>query len=292
MNLATILHPQTITSEALRAAVLRLQEARIESASLDARLLLEHVLGYTREQLLLAMDDTMPAGKEAQYRALVEKRARRQPIAQLIGRREFWGMNFVVSEHTLDPRPDSESVIEAVLERIKNRANQLKILDLGTGTGCLLLSLLSELPAANGTGVDICERALGVAKENALALGLAPRVSFVRSDWCERLEGEFDIILANPHYIEREVIPTLDPEVSQFEPKGALDGGADGLDCYRAIIKALPKVLAKDGLAAFEIGMGQERSLAAIAEENGLMVSGVKQDLGGIIRCVVIQHQR
>jgi release factor glutamine methyltransferase len=280
-----------LAKEALRWAVLKLQQEKIESASLDSRILLEYVLGVSREQLLFALDQPMSAEQYARFEMLVEKRAQRQPIAQLIGKREFWGMNFVVNEHTLDPRPDSEALVEYVLERVENRADIFKVLDLGTGTGCLLLSILSELPSARGLGVDYSENALQVAKENAMALGLAGRTQFMCGDWCEKIDGEFDIIISNPPYIPTQVIPTLDPEVSQFEPKLALDGGEDGFACYRKIMKKLPKILAKNGFAAFELGMGQQKELTALAGENGLEAVGVRNDLSGIARCIIFQHK-
>lgn len=280
-----------LAREALRFAVLRLQQERIESASLDGRILLEHVLGVSREQLLFSLDLAMTSAQYARLEILVEKRAQRQPIAQLIGKREFWGMNFVVSENTLDPRPDSETLIEYALERVSNRADALRVLDLGTGTGCLLLSLLSELPAAKGVGVDYCDRALLVAKENAMALGLAARTQFMRGDWCDGLEGEFDIILANPPYIPTNVIPMLENEVSKFEPMLALDGGEDGFSCYRKIIKDLSLVMAKNGFVVFELGMGQRHGLEEIAATHGLETVGIRQDLSGITRCIILQHK-
>ncbi len=290
MNLAVKVE-NNLAREALRWAVLRLQQEKIESASLDARILLEHVLGVSREELLFSLDLVITSEQYARLEMLVEKRIKRQPIAQIIGKREFWGIDFAVSENTLDPRPDSETLIEYVLERIKNRAAALRILDLGTGTGCLLLSLLSELPAAKATGVDCCEKALLVAKENAMALGFSGRVEFVHSDWCKNISGEFDIIISNPPYIPTDVIPTLAPEVSQFEPMLALDGGKDGFDCYRKIIEYLPKFMVKDGFAAFELGIGQQRGMEKLAIENCLEVVGIRHDLGGVARCIILQHK-
>ncbi|NBX04453.1 MAG: peptide chain release factor N(5)-glutamine methyltransferase [Alphaproteobacteria bacterium] len=274
--------------DVLLSAVLDLQRAHVESASLDARILLEYVLGVSREQLLMGMDRTLTVEQEAQYRHLIALRAERRPLAQIIGRREFWGADFTVSEYTLDPRPDSETLIEAVLERVADKNAPLKILDLGTGTGCLLLTLLRELPNAQGTGVDICPNAMGVARENARALELETRVEFVASDWCEQLSGAFDIIISNPPYIPTDDIETLAPEVKKFEPLLALDGGKDGLDCYRTITAKLPAHLTPSGFAAFEIGIGQQRSLEMLAEEHGLKVSAVKKDLGGIPRCLIL----
>lgn len=281
-----------LAKDALRFAVMKLQQERISSASLDARILLEYVLGVSREQLLFSLDLTMTQVQYENLEDLVNKRSKRQPIAQLIGKREFWGMNFAVSTDTLDPRPDSETLIEAVLERITNRADSLRVLDLGTGTGCLLLALLSELPASTGVAADFCKNALAVATQNAKNLNLDSRAKFIVSNWCENVEGEFDIILANPPYIPTAIIPTLDPEVSEFEPMLALDGGEDGFNCYRSIMKSLPKVLAKTGFAAFEIGMGQQKGLEILAQENGLEISSVRKDLGGITRSIIIQHKK
>ncbi len=290
MNLAVKIN-NNIAREALRWAVLRLQQERIESASLDARILLEHVLGVSRERLLFLLDSELSMEQYEQLRDLVEKRAQRRPIAQIIGKREFWGMNFAVNEYTLDPRPDSETLIECVLERIKNRALQLRILDLGTGSGCLLLSLLSELPAASGVGVDFCEKALHVAGRNANELGLAHRVEFMRGNWCEAVKGKFDIIISNPPYIPTSVIPTLAPEVSRFEPKLALDGGNDGFDCYRNILDSINGVMADDAFVAFELGAGQQRGMEVLAGNKGFEVAGIRHDLGGVARCVILQRK-
>lgn len=280
-----------LAKEALRWAVMKLQQERIESASLDARILLEYVLGVNREQLLFSLELPITTEQYDRFAALVEKRVKRQPVSKIIGKREFWGINFAVNENTLDPRPDSETLIEYVLERIENRDAALRILDLGTGTGCLLLSLLSELPAAKGIGVDASEEALTVAKENAAALGLTERTDFVPGDWCSKLEGKFDIIISNPPYIPTAEISALEPEVAEFDPILALDGGADGLNCYRKIMKQLPDMLAKDGFAAFEIGMGQQNGLGAIANENGFEITGSKNDLSGIARCLIVQKK-
>ncbi|MDE3061084.1 MAG: peptide chain release factor N(5)-glutamine methyltransferase [Pseudomonadota bacterium] len=276
--------------DALRQAVTQLQQARIESASLDARLLLQHVLGMAHEAWL-GGDAPLDARQEAEFRELIGKRAGRQPVSQLTGRREFWGLCFRVTGDTLDPRPDSETLIEAALEHASHRQAALKLLDLGTGTGCLLLSLLKELPQATGIGVDISGRALDVAGENAAALGMKERAGFVQSGWGENIEGPFDIVISNPPYIPAPVIPTLAPEVSRYEPMLALDGGADGLDAYRTILPQLPRLLAKSGVALFEIGIGQQKEVKNIAERCGLAVAGVREDLGGIPRCVIITHQ-
>jgi len=276
-------------TDALRQAVMALQQAHIETASLDARLLLQFVLDVSREQLLADSRLKLTPHQESRYHDLIEKRKSRAPVAQLIGKREFWGRDFKVTEATLDPRPDSETLIDAVLDKFRDNASVLRILDLGTGTGCLLLTLLGEYKNASGIGVDKCAQALAVAKENAMRLELAERADFVQSCWNENIEGTFDIIISNPPYIATGAIAGLAPEVAQYEPKGALDGGPDGLDCYRAIMAEIPKLLAENGLAVFEIGMGQERDLEELALANALRVTGHRQDLSGITRCVLVQ---
>lgn len=284
-----LLKNRTVTlQDTLRHAVLTLQQAKIETASLDARILLQHVLHLSREQLLLAMDDVLGPEQEEAFYALLERRAKRQPVAQLIGKREFWGMEFKVTSDTLDPRPDSETLIEAVLGQCRDRRKHYKILDLGTGTGCLLLSLLNELTNATAIGVDISEAALAVAKENTIAFGMQSRVAFLASHWCEKVMGTFDIIVANPPYIPSKSIALLAPEVAQYEPGLALDGGEDGLDCYRKIVPTLPRIMADEGIAALEIGIGQQTAVAELAIKAGIQVHAMRRDLSGTVRCVTV----
>ncbi len=276
--------------DVLRHAVLQLQRAHIETASMDARILLQEVLGVTREQLLTDNELALSPRQNTTYQELVEKRTRRQPVAQLTGKREFWGLTFKVTQDTLDPRPDSETLIEAILAKFPNREAPLRVLDLGTGTGCLLLTVLSEYANAQGTGVDICTGALQVARENALNLGLANRAHFLSSCWGEKVEGTYDLVISNPPYIPSSTIPSLAPEVSQWEPKLALDGGEDGMNCYRAIVPQLQTLLSPEGLAVFEIGIGQAKELENVASSHGLKVAGTKDDMAYITRCVLITH--
>lgn len=285
----TLLKNKTISAkEALLSAVMELQRAHVENASLDARVLLEHVLGISREQLLMGMSNMLTEQQEADYRQLVTRRAERRPIAQVLGYREFWGMEFAVTENTLTPRPDSETIIETILERVPNHSAPLRIADLGTGTGCLLLSLLRELPVATGLGVDVCARALAVAQENASSLLMAGRAQFICSNWFSEVEGKFDIIVSNPPYIPSESIASLAPEVAKFEPRLALDGGADGLECYRALLKIVPEKLNAGGFLALEIGAGQHKAIEQIAIDSGLRLATTKKDLGGIVRALII----
>ena len=290
-KLQRVLHPyHASVKDVLRNAVLELQGAHIETASMDARMLLQFVLELTREELLLDNEREISPKQLAQYQLLLDKRKNRQPVSQLIGKREFWGMCFKVTQDTLDPRPDSETLIEAILARLPNREVPLKVLDLGTGTGCLLLTVLSQYPNAQGIGVDISLDALNVARENAKKLGLEHRVEFLSSCWGNEVKESYDLVISNPPYIPSSIIPSLAPEVAQWEPKLALDGGEDGMDCYRAIVPQLKTLLAPQGLAVFEIGIGQAKDLQAVVESHAMQVAGSKDDMAYITRCVLVTH--
>jgi release factor glutamine methyltransferase len=287
----------------LYSGVIALQRAHIRTASLDARVLLQHVLGINREQLLADDKVHLTSVQYGAYQGLIGQRLRRKPVSQLIGKREFWGLAFEVTEDTLDPRADSETLIEAVMAKCPDRQKALRILDLGTGTGCLLLTLLTEYENATGVGIDRSEAALQVAERNARALSVHTRVSFMESRWCESITAPeekftkekfnivpFDIIVSNPPYIPTGDIASLEPEVKYHEPLMALDGGVDGFSCYREILPHVPQLLATNGLAFFEIGMGQQQEVSTIAALQGMQVSDVKYDLGSVARCLVLHH--
>jgi len=277
----------TTIGEALRAATARLNDAGIDGARLDARLLLAEALGKDNSWLFNHANDELSVEAEAAFAALLEKRLERQPVSLILGRREFWSLDFTVTRDTLAPRPDSETLVEAVLAEVADRQAPLSLLDLGTGTGCLLLALLSELPNASGIGVDVNPSTLAVAQGNAERLGFAARTRFVRSSWWDAVEGRFDIILSNPPYIPSGDIAGLDPEVARFEPLGALDGGADGLDAYRLLAAGADKFLTGSGLIAFEVGAGQASDVAVLLERAGFPLRAIRRDLAGIERCVV-----
>jgi release factor glutamine methyltransferase len=282
----------TTVARALQGAAHRLQEAGIDSARLDARLLLGAVLSLAAPQLIAHPDRPLTTDEHERFRDLVDRRSRRQPLAQLLGRREFWGLAFRVTPDTLDPRPDSETLIEAALAYVSDRSAPLRILDLGTGTGCLLLSLLHELPRATGTGVDRSEAALAVARGNATDLGLADRAIFSRGNWAAGLDATFDLVVSNPPYILQAEVDGLMPEVARHEPRLALDGGADGLDAYRAIAGGTRAVLSPDAHLLLEVGDGQADSVAAIFAAAGLSCTDRRNDLGGRIRCLTLQWNR
>jgi len=268
--------------EALRHGAARLAAVGVDNPRLDARLLLGHAAGLPREALLREPGRVVDP---APYDALLARRAAREPLALIVGRQEFWSLDFEVSAATLIPRADSEAVIEAALAALPDRGRVCRILDLGTGTGCLLLAALTEFPAAWGVGVDRAAEAAALAARNAAALELTGRAAFLCGDWDAALSVRFDLVLSNPPYIPGGDIAGLMPEVSRHEPRRALDGGADGLDAYRRILAALPRLLTPGGVAVLEIGAGQAEAVAALA---GQPVE-FRADLGGIPRAVVMR---
>jgi release factor glutamine methyltransferase len=274
----------------------RLAAAGVEGPLRDARLLLECAAGIGIAQQIGDPGRQLSDAEAASFRALVERRAQREPMAQILGRREFWSLRFKVTGDTLDPRPDSETLVQAVLDRVGDRAAPLRILDFGTGTGCLLLSLLHELPNASGLGVEASPPTYEVALENTRALGLDRRAAMRIGDWEAGIDDVFDIIVSNPPYIPRGDLPALQPEVLRYEPHLALDGGPDGLDAYRRLLPATARLLREGGLAAFEIGIGQADSVAALGVAAGLRHIGTLADLGSVPRVVLWEkaqaHQR
>lgn len=266
----------------LRRAATQLAAAGVASPRLDAELLAAHLLGCGRGGLIALGDAPPPPALAARFAALVAERAARRPLAQIVGHREFWSLTFTVTADTLDPRPDSETLIAAVLRRLgARRQGPLRLLDLGTGTGCLLAALLRECPAAQGLGVDRSAAAAAVARDNLAALGLGDRAAIVEGDWLAGVAGRFDVVVANPPYIPAADHAGLQPEVRLYEPRMALVGGADGLEAYRAIFAALPPVLAPAGLAAVEIGAGQAEAVAALMAGSGLAAIERDRDLAG-----------
>jgi release factor glutamine methyltransferase len=223
------------------------------------------------------------------FEGMVARRCRREPVSRILGRREFWSLPFEVGPATLDPRPDSETLVSAVLSEIGDRAADLSIIDLGTGTGCLLLALLSELPQATGAGIDISAEAIEVARRNATALGLAARARFLPDDWARDVAGPSDIVISNPPYIESDAITRLATEVAVHDPRAALDGGTDGLDAYRALLPQAKRLLKPGGLLALEIGQGQGEAIRGLACAAGLRDSGSASDLAGIERCLLFR---
>jgi release factor glutamine methyltransferase len=268
---------------ALERGAARLRQAGIESPRLEARLLLAHAFGVSTDALLGDLDtDADPAA----FEAMLARRVAREPLALITGHREFWSLDLRVSSATLIPRPDSETLIEAALVARPDRIGIRRVLDLGTGTGCLLLAALREYEGAFGIGIDRVPAACALARDNAAMLGMSSRVGIVCADWAAPLVGRFDLILSNPPYIPTDAVPGLMPEVARHEPASALDGGPDGLDAYRRILPVLPGLLAEDGIAVIELGQGQADPVAALAAGMGL-ATATRDDLGGIPRALL-----
>ena len=270
----------------LRDAGNRLKAAGIPSPRADARILIQAALDRPAEALIRDPEETVPIPAADRFFALVERRAGREPVSRILGEREFWSLGFSLVPDTLDPRPDSEAVVEAALAWSVVRSEPFRVLDLGTGTGCLLLSVLSELPEATGVGTDIAEAAVAAAARNAARLGLSRRASFRRSDWDADVDGQFELILSNPPYIPSSEIGGLEPEVSLWEPRAALDGGADGLNAYRRLAPAIARRLAPGGAAFLEVGEGQEKPVETIMATERLVRFVCKADLSGTVRCL------
>ncbi len=270
-----------------------LRRAGIETPELDARLLLCHAAGLTHEAYIARAGQELAADAAAQLDALIARRLQREPVSRIVGCREFYGREFLVDRHTLDPRPDTETLVETALELVENegwRDRPLNLLDLGTGTGCILVTLLAELPKARGLGTDISIGALALAAANAQRHGVADRASFVASDWLDGVDGSFDLIVSNPPYIPSAEMPGLSQEVARHDPRTALDGGVDGLDAYRHIAARTAQALAPGGRILVEIGSGQAEAVAEIFREAGLDLEGeaaIRRDLAGRPRVVV-----
>jgi release factor glutamine methyltransferase len=274
-------------SSGLARSATRLRQAGIEDARREALLLLAKATGRTRVDFVVGPQSDLAANEEAALEELVRRRALREPIAYLLGEREFWSLPFLVNPAVLIPRPDSETVVEAALSVIADRSAALRLLDLGTGSGCLLLALLSELPFATGLGIDASEAALSVARANAHRLGLEGRAAFDRGDWGRDLCGPFDLIVCNPPYVAEPDWAALEPEVRAFEPPSALLAGSDGLAAYRALAPDLARPLAPEASVCLEVGAGQADSVATILQSSGLEVTDRRRDLAGIERCLV-----
>ena len=276
--------------QALNWATALLSEAGIERPQAEARILMEAASGRSRSQIIAFAEHALTPLQEIAFNAMVVRRCAREPISRILGRREFWSLNFAVGPATLDPRPDSETLVAAVLKHIADRDAKLTLLDLGTGTGCLLLALLSELPQAHGIGIDISDSALRTASENAVSLGLSDRAEFRLGDWARDISAQCDVILSNPPYIESTAIAGLAPEVARFDPMAALDGGADGLDAYRAILPQAAERLKAGGLLALEIDAGQTAAVQALAAQADLKALDVARDLAGTERCLLFSR--
>jgi len=265
-----------------------LRAAAVEAPRLEARRLLAHAMECREEDLLRDPRAAVPDAARVAFAGMLRRRLAHEPMAHIAGRQGFWTLDLEVSAATLIPRADSEALVEAALAAFPDRGAIRSVLDLGTGTGALLLAVLAEAPGAWGVGLDVVPAAARLAAGNAAANGLASRACFLAGDWDDSLAGRFDLVLSNPPYIESGAIAGLMPEVARHEPQRALDGGADGLDAYRRIACRLPALLAPGGRAVLELGAGQRDAVEAIAATAGLASLGAAHDLGGIERALVL----
>jgi len=273
-------------SQALARAVDRLRNAGVADPARDARALLAHASGLSPDRVLLERDMLLDTGAAAQLDAALDARAKFRPVAQIVGRRCFWGRDFVVTGDVLDPRPETETIVDLALDGpVPDR-----ILDLGTGTGILALTLLAEWPTARAVAVDVSTDALAVARRNAERLGVADRVTLVRSDWFSDVEGQFDLVVSNPPYIPECDAPGLDPDVRLWEPHLALFAGTDGLDAYRVIAAGLARHLTAGGRALLEHGQDQGVGIARIFTGTHEFVTSHHNDMSGKQRVIELLH--
>lgn len=271
----------------LKPSAEKLLTAGIDNPWRESRLLLAHVVGQSYEAIFSHPQLIMTEEQIQHFSSVFERRLKKEPLSKIIGQREFWGLEFKITQDTLDPRPDSETLIEAVIYNFPDRAQPLKILDLGTGSGCLLLSLLSEYPNAWGVGVDTSEAAIFIAHYNAKVLGFEDQCAFALSNWAQPLVDKFDIIVSNPPYISNT--ESLSIETRAYDPPEALFGGDDGFDCYRQIIPQLPHFLNAKGMAFLEVGKDQAGKVCEMASNQRLHVVNVYKDLAQIERVVGVR---
>lgn len=276
---------------ALGSAAAALRAAGIDAPRREARLLMQHALGLRPEALLAGDDRPLDNAEARRLAAFVRRRARREPLAYVTGVREFWSLEFAVDRSALVPRPETETVVEAVLARAAHLSSRPRLLDLGTGSGCLLVALLSELHGATGLGIDISAAAVSLARANAARHGLDRRASFVVADWGAPLAARFDVMVSNPPYVAAEALASLAPEIVSHEPQIALAGGADGYACYRRLAPQIARLLAPAGLAAIEVGAGMADELASLFAAEGLAEIDRRRDLAGIDRCVLFARR-
>jgi release factor glutamine methyltransferase len=270
----------------LKQASERLAAGGIETPALDARLLFQVASGLRHEDIVAEPDLIVLPEVAARFSSLIERRSKFEPVSRILGTREFYGRSFRVTPDVLDPRADTETLIGAVLGLVKSKES-LRILDLGTGSGAIAVTLLAELPEATAVASDLSAAALAVAKGNAEALGVAGRASFVQANWFEGIGGKFDFIVSNPPYIPLGDIAGLAPDVREFDPARALDGGPDGVEAYRRLASGAGSHLAPKGHIILEIGAGQENAVNELFTGQGFVRESRHFDLGAHVRCLV-----
>ena len=279
-----------ITIDAARRDIAQaFRQHGLDSPELDARVIVGHALGLDHAGLVAQSNRPVSAADADVIAALAERRLKHEPVARILGTKEFWGLRLELNAETLVPRPETETVVEAALaaiDRSFDRQQPLRLADLGTGSGALLLALLTELPNAFGVGTDVNSAAAACAQRNAIALGLEERATFAVCDYATALSGPFDLIVSNPPYVCRSAVAALAPEVRLFDPAGALDGGEDGLAGYRAIASDMHRVLSPNGFVVVELGAGQCDAVMTLFAAGGLIALEARPDLAGIARAL------
>jgi len=276
-------------AHARRALAAQLRSAGIESAELDARVLIGHALGLDHAGIAAAASQQLSDLSASQIERFAARRISGEPVARIVGTKEFWSLPLTVTPAVLVPRPETETVVElalAVLDRGGGRTRPLRIADLATGSSAILLALLSELPKARGTGTDIAADAVGIARGNAEHLGFGGRADFVVCHYGTALEAPFDLVVSNPAYVASADIPRLAREVREHDPPLALDGGIDGLAAYRAIVGDAPRLLAPGACVVLEIGAGQEQAVTELLTAGGLAIAATRHDFSGTVRAI------
>jgi release factor glutamine methyltransferase len=280
----------TTLAAAVAEAKSRFSGAGLADAAIESRLLVGGLLGLTSTEVFTGGERILTDAELARIEKAVERRLKREPVHRILGSREFHGMDLKISKETLEPRPDTEILVDCLLPHVRQivaAKGAARILDLGTGTGAIALALLKEVREARGTGSDVSEDALKTAMENAARLGLAERFATVRSHWFDQITARFDIIVSNPPYIRSDVIPGLEPEVRDFDPPAALDGGPDGLEAYRAIAAGAGDFLEKDGMIGVEIGFDQRQAVTGIFRSADFTLAQAMRDYGDNDRVLV-----
>jgi len=279
--------PGMSIAAARRVVAQAFRDGHLDSSALDARLLVGHALGLDHSALASNGERQLSPHEVSAIGGLATRRLAREPVARILGRKEFWGLEFKVTPATLVPRPETEILVEATLAAIPDRSLPLRIADFGTGSGALLLALLSEFPNAVGIGTDMSVSALAVARDNANRLGARSRAYFAACDYGSALRGPFDLVVSNPPYIASADIAGLEPEVRDYDPQLALDGGIAGLDAYRAVVAHAGRLLAQEGILVVELGAGLASSVADLMGKGGIVADAPKPDLGGHFRALL-----
>ncbi|MGA8171889.1 MAG: peptide chain release factor N(5)-glutamine methyltransferase [Methylocystis sp.] len=285
--------PDETLAGALARVSQMLETVGVEEARLDARALLLAATGLNHARLVLEPQALLGSEAAARLAGYATRRAAREPVSRILARRGFWTLDIAVAPDVLDPRADTEALLALALRLNSNRRGEpLSILDLGSGSGAILCALLAEWPAAWGVAVDISAAACAATRANLTTLGLAERGRVLRGSWADAIRGRFDFVVSNPPYVESGHIATLEPEVRRHDPMLALDGGVDGLTCYREIARALPRLLREDGIALLEAGAGQRGEISVLLEDVGLEIIGVERDAGGHERAIAARVRR